>query len=633
LSVASERLSRPSSPDLVARDARVDRAEITRLGVYAILLFTALFYAQSITAGYLSDDHFHVLALGELPEAFERHFNLFGMVRSAEEVGILKRYGLLPWWTSDEMRINFFRPIPSITHWLDFTLFPRNAAFAHLVSIAWYLLAIYLVYRLLARFLDETSNASRVLLLAVTIFAMDDAHALNVTWIANRNETIGSVFVLLALLAWFRLREGRGRHHAVLVVFAFVGALLSKESTVALPMMILTHALIMPEREGTSLWQRVRPRIGLHAVLFAIALLYLFLYFRAGFGASSVYYVNPLRNPALWATQFFRSGFFHAVILVTGVPLHVLGSSPVHDHPFAAFGLGFVTVGFWSIAFKWLKHDRPFRLAIVWMLIGQAILTTSFPDPRNLFLPTIGFAYVVARVMEQAWIRRNSWAPARPLLVGLAGLHLVFAPVLDQVCIGVVGSFGDRYRAVTEAVKSVVDENRLGPEETQVFFLDWHMREMSAVYGLHLRNSVKTGVTDYTKWTENPSSTYAQKLDGALGAERIHYYSLSFLREGEVSIEVKNDRELVLSVKEGGNFFPTLFEQLYTTGEHYRVGQRLDNGVFVATLEAVNEKNEVTRVRFTFKERLDSPRYRFLVFDGQRFVPFRAVTLPPPQDL
>ncbi len=416
--------------------AHVDRAALVRFGVFVVLLFTALFYAPSLLGGYMADDHLHVLSLDEYPEAFWRELNLFGMIRSGEEIVIHKRMGLVPWWGSTEMRINFFRPLPSLTHWLDYLILPRNAALAHLVNIGWYLGAVYLVYRVLARFLGESS---RVLLLAVVVFALDDAHALNVTWIANRNESIAGIFVLLSLLCWFRLREGKGAWHAPLACLAFVGGLLSKESAVILPVLVLSHAVVMPEQEGQSLWQRVRARLPLHLVLFAIAGIYVALYFASGHGANSVYYVNPFRNPAMWAAQFFRSGFFHAVILATGVPLHVLSSSPVRDYPWAAAGLGFITIGFFFLAWRWLRNDRPFRLALVWMIVGQAILTTSFPDPRNLFLPSIAFAYIVARVMQEAWHRRREWAPAKPIVVGLVGLHLVFAPLLDQVCIAVVG--------------------------------------------------------------------------------------------------------------------------------------------------------------------------------------------------
>jgi hypothetical protein len=236
-------------------------------------------------------------------------------------------------------------------------------------------------------------------------------------------------------------------------------------------------------------------------------------------------------------------------------------------------------------------------------------------------MPSIAFAYIVARVMQEAWGRRHRWRPGRAIVVVLAGLHLVFAPVLDQVCIAVVGGFQGRYRALRDGVAAVVDFQHLGPQETKVFFLDWHQREMSAVYGLYLRKALPTGVTDYTPWTHSKTMSYEEKLQGGLGAERIHYYSLSLLQVPYECVKV-NDHELVISPKEG-HFFSTLFEQLYTTGARYHAGQVFDNGSFKATIELVTPANEVKRVRFTFPEPLSSPNYRFLMWDGARFVPAR----------
>ncbi|AKT39306.1 hypothetical protein [Chondromyces crocatus] len=596
---------------------------LTRFGVLGVLLLTTLLYLPSLRGGFMADDWFHLVALDQLKEIFTDRFNLFTLVNSADQVVAFKHFGLMPWWTSEEMRIAFFRPIPSILYWAEHQIFGGNAAIAHLVGIGWYAFSVYLVSRVLARFLKP---GSAVHVLAVLIFALDDAHALNIAWIANRNETIGGSLVLLSLLSWLRYREGRGRHHLPLVVLSYVGALLSKESALILPVFVVAQAVVFPEREGQPLWNRLRPHLWPFATLAAVTLAFLALYFGFGHGANSVYYINPLHNPGLWATQFFRSGFYHAVILATGVPLHVLSSTPVHDYPLAAAALGAVTLAFWLLAFRWLRNDQPLRFFLITMIAGQAIVTTSFPDPRNLFLPSIGFAYMAARVMEEALRRIHGAIPvstreargARWSLAIMAGLHLVLAPVLCQACVFIVNSFEGRYRTLKESLQAEVDYTRLPESGLEVFFLNWHQREMTAVYGLYLRRELPTGVDDYTRWTENDQLSYVETLYQGLGAERIHYYSLSFVH-GDVDATVVSDREIELQPREG-HFFPTLFEQLYTTGDPFEVGQTFDTGRFKATVLEVDEDNHVHRVRFTFPEPLTSPRYRFLVYDGTRFV-------------
>jgi hypothetical protein len=597
--------------------------EVVRRSILALIIGVACFFATSVTSGFLCDDHFLEFGVRELPEIFSKRLNLFSIVTTRVQVDIFKRFGLLPWWTSHDLQINFFRPIPSITHWLDTTLVQHNACWAHLMSIGWYSLSIYLVWRVLARFIPETSWALPV---AVAIFALDDAHAINVGWIANRNEIIGGVFVLLSVLAWLRLREGRGEYHALLVVLAFACALLSKESTVVLPLFILTHAACFPapgEAQGRpNLWARIRPRASLHLVLLATAVAYVVTYFSLGFGANSVYYINPIHSPWVWLQQLPRSVCFHAVILVTNVPLTVLSSSPVRDFPLAAGLLGAATVAFAVLALRWLRDDRAFWMFVMWMAAGQLVQVTTFPDARNLFIATVGFAFVAARLIQEGWRRRHSSAPARYVMASLLLLHLVIAPLLDQACVEAMNRLRDSHQQLTGGLRAAIDYGsleRAGSPELQVFFLNWHQREMFAGSGLFLRTSLPTGVGDYTRWSLDPSLSRDEKLLHGLGAERIHYHALSLVQE--VDAVQLGEHELSITPR-SGRFFDSLFERLYTTDDRRRATETFDNGVFRAVLEDVSPAGDVRRVRFIFPEPLSSSRYRFLVFRGNDLVPW-----------
>jgi hypothetical protein len=600
-----------------------DAGKTARRRVLWIVLFTALFYLPAIRCGFFADDWLHRLALDQFPDIFREHVNLFGLIRSSEEIAAFKRFGLAPWWTDDAMRINFWRPIPSITHWLEYLCFGHSAVAAHLINIAFYSVSVLLVYRLLARYLSP----SRIgLVLAVAVFALDDAHALNIVWSANRNETVGGVFVLASLISFLRYREGGGARFVGLSLASYAAALLSKESGLVLPLFVLAHVVVFPEKPGQPIHARIRPFLGILGAFFVLSAVFLWVYFGLlGHGANSVYYINPLKNPGLWAAQFFRSGFYHAVILATGVPLHVLSATPVRDYPLAAIALGAVTVGFWALALRWLRNDRPLRFFVLTMVAGQIIVTTSFPDPRNLFLPSIGFAYMVARVVEEAVERFQKGRAYRAVAYSVAALHLLLAPVLCQVCIWVVGTFEGRYRVIAESLGRSIDYEKLPPEKLEVYFLNWHQREMTALYGLYLRRVLPTGVTDYAPITHDPNLSYVDKLYQGLGGERIHYYSLSYI-VGEVDVEVLSEHEITVCPRKG-QFFPTLFEQLYTTGKPWRVGQMFEPGTHRATIEEVNAEGEVVKVRFTFPEPLSSPRYRFMRWDGVSFVPVSFTAL------
>jgi hypothetical protein len=165
----------------------------------------------------------------------------------------------------------------------------------------------------------------------------------------------------------------------------------------------------------------------------------------------------------------------------------------------------------------------------------------------------------------------------------------------------------------------------LPPEKFEVFFLNWHQREVTALYGLYLRRVLPTGITNYEPITLNPNLTYLDKLHQGLGGELIHYHSLSYAVEG-VDVRIENEHEFTIRPKRG-SYFPTVFELLYTTGKGWHVGKTFEPGPYKATIEKMNAEGEVTEVRFTFPEPLSSPRYYFMRWNGEKFVRESLVTV------
>jgi len=80
--------------------------------------------------GWHTDDHVHRAILTGLPGLDDNARavpELFVFVRS--ETGEIQRQidlGILPWWTSDELHLAFFRPLSAATHWLDYRLWPER---------------------------------------------------------------------------------------------------------------------------------------------------------------------------------------------------------------------------------------------------------------------------------------------------------------------------------------------------------------------------------------------------------------------------------------------------------------------------------------------------------------------------
>jgi hypothetical protein len=68
-----------------------------------------------------------------------------GVGTNPQSVAQAKNYGVLPWWTPDDMSLGLWRPLSAFTHWLDYRLFPDSPALMHAHNIAWFVAVVFLV--------------------------------------------------------------------------------------------------------------------------------------------------------------------------------------------------------------------------------------------------------------------------------------------------------------------------------------------------------------------------------------------------------------------------------------------------------------------------------------------------------
>jgi hypothetical protein len=110
-------LSGPRSPALVA-------------------LVAVLLSLPALALGFMSDDHVLAwqLALGDGP---------WGLFKLTEpRLSELRATGAIAWWASPRLYVSFFRPLASLSHYVDFTLWPRAAWLMTLWNVLLYGLAV-----------------------------------------------------------------------------------------------------------------------------------------------------------------------------------------------------------------------------------------------------------------------------------------------------------------------------------------------------------------------------------------------------------------------------------------------------------------------------------------------------------
>ena len=128
---------------LQAVSARVRALLSGSRGPRSVALIAVLISLPALALGFMSDDHVLAwpLALGDGP---------WGLFKLTEpRLSEVRETGVIAWWASPRLYVSFFRPHASLSHSVDFTLWPRAAWLMALWNVLLYGLA-GLTYRRLA---------------------------------------------------------------------------------------------------------------------------------------------------------------------------------------------------------------------------------------------------------------------------------------------------------------------------------------------------------------------------------------------------------------------------------------------------------------------------------------------------
>ncbi|MFQ5416971.1 MAG: tetratricopeptide repeat protein [Myxococcota bacterium] len=153
-----------------------------------------------------------------------------------------------------------YQPLTYTSFWLERQVWGLRPAGYRAINLLLHALNSLLVWQLLRRL------GVRGAALAAAIFALHPVNVESVAWIYERKNVLSGLFYLLALLAWEDGRRG-SRYAASLALFG--AALLSKTSTVMLPVVVI--GIGWARREAWS-WARARRIAPFFAMAGAMAL-------------------------------------------------------------------------------------------------------------------------------------------------------------------------------------------------------------------------------------------------------------------------------------------------------------------------------------------------------------------------
>lgn len=511
-------------------------------------------------------------------------------------VGWLIEQGRIPWWSSPDLKISFFRPVTALTYYLDYSYWPRSLELMHLQSILWFLIVCSLVLI----YYEKIFNSWKTALLAASLFTADFNHLTSITWLADRNRLIALFFGLLTLLMhrmWMNTSKGFYRLLALLLFFT---TMLSAESGVAVLGFILAYSVLVKKSDIKKLSLIVLDYI-------VVFILWLVIYAALGYGvANTGLYTSPLgslyrylgfmieRIPILFIEQWFKPSMFVNPSLWSW-PDPSLYNLIERPDRFLYWTASIIAISvLWKVFYRILRKDDVAKYFILSTFIALFFAsTTKIIDGRLLTFAGLGVSGLMARLLVLYYRNKNK----KFVYVSICIIILSF------VLQGVISPI--------KLYRSALNKNPLSPDAGDLTDINRSTDGRSRF----VINSPSSFYSSYLPFTHDPSSSgNAQLLVPG-------YNSINVKRADENSLQITVvEKPAIKSFI--NNINPNkLYEDLDLTFNKSGLPTELSNfrvrNFYVEVLKSHNKSNSKI-INFKFDEKLSSKSYIWYRWDWKK---------------
>lgn len=568
------------------------RGWLARPGLpWAGLALALAILAPSLGAGLRMDDRWlRIFVLGDpqYPGFTAAPHRLFDFFRDTERIEVLRRMGFAPWFADPSSKITFFRPLTSLLHFAEFRLLGERYWVMHGVSLALYAALVAAAVALYRRLFSQREGGSEVVGLAAWVFAVDHAHGVTASWIAQRNSLLAAFFGVLAVLAHDRAQRDKDRRAAWFAPALTLLSLLSAEAGSATLAAVLAHTLTLTPRG-----QRLRS-FAPHAL---VASLWAGAYLAGGYGVrASGMYLDALRYPA---HALPRALLHHLVLLGTelGNPLTDVWPLAPDALRGAAVALSaLLLAGFGLAAAPLVARDPVARFLALASALSLLPPAATLPQSRLLLFASVFQLGLLAQVALELLRGEGPRGPSRRVAVAVVGYatlgHALLSPLL----------------LLTTSSQMIALERAFG--------------------GLTLGMPVHPERQGRTVIVNAPDLTfigYAAMLGPPLGRQTPR--DLLALASGTHPIDLTVVDDRTLRVKSHGGFSLNATDSLLRSpAAPLAVGTTFDTGAALVTVTHA-AGNLADEAEFRFTTPLSDPSRSFRRWQGDTLVPF---ALPPP---
>lgn len=549
-------------------------------------LVGVLLCVPSLFAGLVGDDYLWWVQLqgeGPMGQGLPAVLHMYNFIPGGLPMEVLKGQGMVTWWADPDMSIALLRPISVLTHILDHAIAPRGFVLQHAHSLLWYALCILVTAWTYRRI---HPRAGAVVGLAALLFAVDDAHAMNVGWLANRHALVSMVVGGLAFLAHLRWRQGGRLPWLLVALGTMTVGLFCGEATLGAAAYLVAWQLTL-DQGG---WGRRLAGIAPYAVL---VVAWRLLYNAMGYGIKgSGLYLDPgydplgfglallHRWPQLQAGQWFQ------------VPVDAIMFLPLRfGYALTAMAVACCALLLWYL-WPTLRRSAEARFWALGMSLATIPLAAAFAMDRLLAFTGVGaFALLAMQADAAGWLGDGEPRISRPRRWLTGGLLLMHIPLAALLLLGRTGTlpiFGEIFRSGAD---SLPDDPAI--EEQLVVYVTGHEFP-----------------TAYTPLVRTVEGRPVPARVALLSPFNDHH---SLLRE---------DADTLTMTMPGG-WVAIVVNQLERRADlGFELGEVFEMPDFTAEIREINAARDATTVAFHFERPLEDPSYRWLAWSAHRAVPW-----------
>ncbi len=550
-------------------------------------LIGVLLCLPALGGGLVGDDYLWWVLLqgvgplvGELPPLL----HVYNFIPGGVDWQVLQGQGMVSWWADPDLSIALLRPVSVLTHVADHAVAPTGFVLQHAHSLFWYGLCILVVAWTYRRIHPGLGG---VVGLAALLFAVEDAHAMNAAWLANRHALISMVVGSLAFMAHLRWRDTSGLAWLALALLTMTVGLFCGEATLGAAAYLVAWQLTLDEGS----WTRRLAGIAPYAALVAA---WRVLYNLLGYGIrGSGMYIDPGHDPLGFAAVLVeRWPQMQAGQWLQAPVDAVMLAIPIQQH--ALVTLAALPVCGLLLWYLWplLRLSAKARFWALGMALSTIPLCAAFPMDRLLAFTGIGaFALLALQARAAGWLDGTApriSPPRRWLTGGLLLMHLPLAALLLTVRTAGLPVFGQFFRCSADRAPS-------GPEVEEQVFVNVTGHEFPNAY------------TALVRWADGDHPPLRSVLLSPFNAEHV------VTREDERTLVVWMD---------GGWLAQAVNRLERSIDEPFTVGEVYEAPDFDAEIRAITPRGDPLEVAFVFERPLEDPLYRWLVWGAQGTEPW-----------